>query len=88
MTDAPQLLLAHHLKALKLPRSCASTTSSLGSAPPRASIISHHHDDERPCLAPATGSAWVTSVSRLNPYLASFAAGAFIQFPRVAPGQL
>jgi len=28
MTDTPQLLLVHHLKALKLPTSCANTTSS------------------------------------------------------------
>ena len=40
MTDTPQLLLAHHLKALKLPTFLREYDSSLGSAPPRASIIS------------------------------------------------
>ena len=34
MTDTPQLLLAHHLKASSCRRSCASPTSWLGSAPP------------------------------------------------------
>ena len=36
MTDTPQALLAHHLKTLKLPRSCANTTSWPANAPPRA----------------------------------------------------
>ena len=38
MSDVPQVLLAHHLKALKLP-TCASTTSWLGSARRNASTI-------------------------------------------------
>jgi hypothetical protein len=42
MTDTPQILLAHHLKALKLPtflRSCGSTTRSLGCARLKVSTI-------------------------------------------------
>ncbi len=39
MSDAPQLLLVHHLKALKLPTSCVNTTGSPSNAPPRASTI-------------------------------------------------
>jgi len=38
MSDAPQQLLAHHLKALNSQPFCASTTSSPASAPPKASI--------------------------------------------------
>ena len=40
MTDTPQVLLAHHLKALKLPNVPARIlTSWPASAPPRASTI-------------------------------------------------
>ena len=37
MTDTLQLLLAHHLKALKLPTFLREHDNSPGSAPPRAS---------------------------------------------------
>ena len=40
MIDTPQLLLAHHLKALKLPTFLRSMRSLLGNAPPRVSTIS------------------------------------------------
>ena len=41
MSDTPQLLLAHHLKALKLPTFLrrANTTSRPANALPRASIM-------------------------------------------------
>ena len=42
MSDTPQLLLAHHLKALKLPirsPSYGNTTSRPANALPRASIM-------------------------------------------------
>jgi len=39
MSDTPQVLLTHHLKALRLPTSCASTTSWLANVLPRASTI-------------------------------------------------
>lgn len=35
----PQVLLAHHLKQLKLPPSCANTIRWRGNAPVTASII-------------------------------------------------
>jgi hypothetical protein len=37
--DTPQVLLEHHLKQLRLPTSCASTTKWRDSAPPRAWTI-------------------------------------------------
>jgi hypothetical protein len=39
MTDTPQVLLAHHLKALKLPTFLRETTSWHANAPPRAPTI-------------------------------------------------
>ena len=39
MSDTPQVLLAHHLKALRLPTFCGSTISWPVSAPPKGSII-------------------------------------------------
>ena len=39
MSDTPQLLLAHHLKALKLPTFLRNTTSRPANALPRASIM-------------------------------------------------
>jgi hypothetical protein len=38
MSDTPQVLLAHQLKALRPKLSCVSTTSWRASAPPKASI--------------------------------------------------
>ena len=40
MTDTPQVLLAHHLKTLKLPTFLREYTRSPGSAPRKASITS------------------------------------------------
>jgi hypothetical protein len=41
MTEAPKILLAHHLKTLKLPTlPHGNTTSSPGNAPPRAGTTS------------------------------------------------
>jgi hypothetical protein len=39
MTDTPQILLAHHLKALKLPTFLRSTTRSPGCAQLKVSTI-------------------------------------------------
>ena len=39
MSDTPQLLLAHHLKALKLPTFLREYDKQAGNALPRASIM-------------------------------------------------
>jgi hypothetical protein len=39
MTDTPQVLLAHHLKALKLPTFVREYDKVRANAPPRASTI-------------------------------------------------
>ena len=39
MSDTPQLLLAHHLKALKLPTFLREYDKLASNAPPRASTI-------------------------------------------------
>ena len=40
MTDTPQLLLSHHLKALKLPTFLREMRSLLGNALPKVSTMS------------------------------------------------